>query len=525
MGREAGRPQQTTKEIIKGKAENSLETFIRLIHPGRVLGGVHVELIHWWTREEAKSHQLCLLPRDHMKSAMIAYRVAWEITRNPAIRVLYISSTANLAIKQLSFIKDILTSDNYRFYWPEMVNADEGKRKKWTETEIAVDHPTRGKEAIRDPTIFTAGLTTGITGMHCDIAVMDDVVVKENAYTEEGREKVRSQYSLLSSIEGGDAKEWIVGTRYHPKDLYSDLMTMSVDVFDDEGDIVGGDPLYEKFERQVENRGDGGGEFLWPKQQRNDGKWFGFDAKILAKKRAQYLDKVQFRAQYYNDPNDPDGVGISKDYFQYYDRAFLKRWDGKWFFHGKKLNVFAAVDFAYTLGKKSDYSSIVVIGIDSEHNIYVLDVERFKTDKISEYFRNILNLHQKWDFRKIRAECTAAQSVIVNDLKVNYVRVHGLALSIEEYKPTRNQGTKSERMQAILQPRYENGNMWHYMGGHCQTLEEELTLSNPAHDDVMDALANCIDIAVAPSGIRGTLPHLASSGVGSNSNTRFGGVS
>jgi hypothetical protein len=102
------------KELIRLQAESDLESFIRLVHPQRVLGACHIDLIRWWTREEAKSHQLVLLPRDHGKSAMVAYRVAWEITRNPAIRVLYISSTSNLAQKQLKFIKDILTSDIYR---------------------------------------------------------------------------------------------------------------------------------------------------------------------------------------------------------------------------------------------------------------------------------------------------------------------------------------------------------------------------------------------------------------------------
>lgn len=512
------------KEQIRLAAEADLISFIKLVHPGRLLGSIHEELIRWWCREDAKSHQLVLLPRDHAKSAMVAYRVAWEITRNPAIRVLYISSTANLAIKQLTFIKDILTSSIYRTYWPDMVNEDEGKRKKWTETEIAVDHPLRAAEAVRDPTLFTAGLTTGITGMHCDIAVMDDVVVKENAYTDDGREKVRGQYSLLSSIEAADAKEWIVGTRYHPKDLYNDLMEMEVDQFSDDGDIDGTEPLYEKFERQVENRGDGAGEFLWPRQQRADGKWFGFDSRVLAKKRAQYLDKVQFRAQYYNDPNDIDGAGILRDHFQYFDRGFLKRTEGRWHFRGNRLNVFAAVDFAYSFGRKADYTSIVVVGVDRYNNYYVLDVDRFQSALISEYFNHILRLHQKWDFRKIRAECTAAQQVIVNDLKQNYIKPHGLALSIEDHKPNRHMGHKQERMNAVLQPKYANRQIWHYVGGHCQTLEEELVLSNPAHDDVMDALANAIDIAIAPIGNAGSSGNNVTQ-LAFKPNTRFGGVS
>lgn len=513
--------KKNKRDEIRELAENSLETFIRLVHPQRVLGDIHRELIQWWTREDAKTHQLCLLPRDHGKSAMVAYRVAWEITRNPTVRVLYISSTANLATKQLKFIKDILTSEIYRRYWPEMVALEEAKREKWTETEISVDHPLRKAEAVRDPTIFTAGLTSSITGMHCDIAVLDDVVVRENAYTVDGRDKVQQQYSLLSSIEGADAREWVVGTRYHPKDLYNDLLQMSVDQYDEEGEETGSESLYEIFEKQVESRGDGTGEFLWPRQQRYDGKWFGFDAKVLAKKRAQYLDRIQFRAQYYNDPNDAENASIPRDCFQYYEPKHLHRNAGKWFYKAKRLNVFAAVDFAFSLKRKADFTAIVVVGVDSDHNYYVLDISRFKTDKISDYFKEILSLHQKWDFRKLRAEVTVAQKVIVEDLKQNYIRPHGLALSVEDYRPTRHMGTKEERNEAILQPRYNNRQIWHYQGGNCQVLEEELVLVNPPHDDVKDCLASCIDSCLAPSAAQHKSISLKP---GFGTNSRFGGI-
>ena len=36
-------------------------------------------------------------------------------------------------------------------------------------------------------------------------------------------------------------------------------------------------------------------------------------------------------------------------------------------------------------------------------------------------------------------------------------------------------------------------------GGECQTLEEELATRNPAHDDIIDAFANAIDISVKPT--------------------------
>jgi hypothetical protein len=479
-------------------AESDLEEFIKLVHPKRLLGNIHRRVIRWWTRQDAKNYQLLLLPRDHMKSALIAYRVTWELTKDPTLRILFISSTSNLATKQLKFIKDILTSDVYRLYWPDMVIKEEAKREKWTEREISVDHPLRKEWAIRDPSIFTAGLTSNIVGLHCDIAVMDDVVVATNAYTEEGRSKVRDQYGLLSSVEGVNAREWVVGTRYHPKDLYADILNMEIEEYDELGNVCRTFPLFEVIEEQVESAGDGSGEFLWPRQQGTDGKWFGFDDKILAFKRSQYTNKVHFRAQYYNDPQDIDSSPIKRDLFQYYEPGHLSCRDGKWYFKGERLNVVAAIDFAYSLGPKSDFSSIVVVGADTHQNYYVLEIERFKTDLISEYFKRILKLYEKWGFRKIRAEVTGAQLAIVKDLKETYIRPLGLALTVDDFKPTIRQGAKEERILAVLQSKYSNRQIWHYLGGNCQILEEELIFRNPAHDDIKDALASAIDFAIAP---------------------------
>ena len=509
-----------TKKEIAEAAEADLTTFIKLVAPKRLLGHVHEDLIQWWTREGAHTHQLVLLPLGHQKSAMIAYRVAWEITRNPATTILYASATSGLAEQQLKMIKDILVSPIYRRYWPEMVKPSEGQREKWTNGEIAVDHPLRKEEGVRDPTVKTAGLNTNIVGFHCDVFVLDDIVTSDNAYTEDNRDDVKRAYSFFASIENPDAKEWVVGTRYHPKDLYCDLMEMKEELYNEDGEIVDSSEVFEVFERQVEDRGDGTGEFIWPRQHRPDGKWFGFSTAVLAKKRAQYLDKTQFRAQYYNDPNDPDNQRISRTQFQYYDQRKIQLTQGSWYYGDRPLSIFASVDFAYSLRKTADYTAIVVVGIDPLGNIYVLDIDRFRTDRISEYWEHISALHLKWNFRKLRAEATAAQSIVIKELKDQYLRPSGMALSIEEHKPTRHMGSKEERIAQVLESRYDNQAVWHYRGGNCQILEEELILAHPPHDDVKDALANAVEIAIPPRAKRtnkGTVTKLTA-------NTRFGGV-
>lgn len=498
----AGRPKNSdieqAREERRRLAESDFVYFISLVQPDRVLGNIHREVISWITSPSTKSHRLLLLPRDHQKSAIAGLYAAWRMTRNPAIRILYISSTRNLAIKQLKFIKDIITSDIYRMHWPDMVNKEEAKREKWTEGEISLDHPLRREEYIRDPTLFTAGLTSNIVGMHADLKILDDVVVQNNAATEDGREKVLEQYGYLSSIGGAMDEEIVIGTRYHPNDLYSSLLDREIDFHDELGNVSETEKLFEVREYPVESVGDGTGEFLWPRQKSSKGKWFGFDSEILARKRAGYSNTINFRAQYYNDPQDLDSAPIKRDLFQYYDKNFLAQQNHSWYYKRSKLNIFAAVDFAYSTGKKADSTSIVVIGVDGDGNYYVLEIARFKTDKISDYYKEILRLYQVWGFRKIRCEVSVAQQVIVRDLRDNYIRKNGLSLSIDEFRPSRWQGSKEERIMAVLEPKYANRQIWHYPSGNTQILEEELVLQNPPHDDVKDALASAIDFAVAP---------------------------
>lgn len=502
------------KQELKEAAEANLNVFARLVNPQRVYGDVHTKAFNF-LQEDNAPNKLLLLPRAHMKSHCVAVWCAWIITRQPDITILYLSATSTLAEEQLKAIKDILTSKVYRKYWPEMVHPDEGKREKWTTTKISVDHPKRREEGVRDPTVIAAGITTNTTGKHADIIVPDDVVVPDNAYTEEGRRKVGACMSQMASILNPGGIIRACGTRYHPADQYSIWKDQKTLVFDDDGEIVGEEPIWEIMEEVVEEDG----IFLWPRTVRPDGKAFGFDRKELARISAMYSDRTQFYAQYYNDPNDPESRRLGYDRFQYYDKKYLVQEGGRWYFKGKKLNVYAGIDFAFSLSKKADYTAIVVVGIDEDGYIYVMDIDRFKTDKIADYFDKIVAMHSRWDFKKLRAEVTVAQSIICNDLK-DRIRREGLRLSIDEHRPSRHEGTKEERMASVLEHRYEDQIILHFKGGYTPVLEEELVMARPAHDDIKDCLASVVEIAVPPKASRDR-------GYRNNVikfNSRFGGV-
>lgn len=462
--------------------ESDIYSFALLINPHRVFGAIHKRVLRWLA--DGNHNKLLLMPRDHQKSFCMAVYVAWQIARDPTSTFLYLSATATLAEKQLYLIKGMLESENFKLLWPDMLADDPGKRDRWTNSEINVDHPMRRERGIRDATIAVGGMTKTIAGLHPKFIVLDDIVVPENAQTKEGRDQVRSIYSYLASIESSDGYQFVTGTRYHPDDIYKDLLEMQEEVYNEFGDMVGTRLVYDTIIEVVEK----GGQFLWPKQKADDGKDYGFDAQLLATKKAKYLHLDQFYAQYYNNPNIGSGSSIKADRFKYYEPKFLRQEYGKMLYKQKRLNLYASMDFAYSKDKRADYTSIVVIGMDEDREIYILDIDRFRTTDINEYVEKLVAMQAKWNFKRMAAEVTGAQTVLVDIIK-NRMWENGAMITIDEVRPTRHDGTKEERMEAALKPLYENTKIWHFRGGYCSLLEEELQVQYPPHDDIKDALA------------------------------------
>jgi len=495
------------KEIkqLRVNCFRDLRTFAKTMNPGYMYGDIHMKIFKemmdyslFGMGERQTTNTLVLLPRAHLKSHMTATWVAWVITNHPEVTILYLSATSDLAQTQLFAIKTIFESSRYQKLYPEFINPEVGRRALWNNSKISIDHIARSKEAIRDATVMTAGLTTNTTGWHSDIIVPDDLVVPENAYTEEGRELVRKKSSQFTSIRNPGGFTMACGTRYHPSDVYDTWADQKYEVFDEEsGDLLDTLPVWKILEEKVEVDN----SFLWPRSIRDDGKAYGFSQNILARIYAEYSDKTQFYAQYYNNPNEVGSNRINRSCFQYFDDKDVTYTNGRWCVRKRPLNVYASIDFAYSKGKRSDYTAIVVIGIDAEGFIYVLDIYRFKTNKTAVFFENIVDAHAKWSFTKLRAEVTAAQAIIVQDIK-DMIRKEGMTLPVKDHRPSRHEGSKEERIRAVIEHRYESQTIWHKKGGWTAALEEEVLLARPKHDDLKDALASVIEIAKPPRKFR-----------------------
>ena len=481
---------------IRELAFDNFEAFIRLVAPFQLLAHCHISLCKW-IRKFNHENKLLLWPRDHGKSRMAAFYTCWEIIRDPATTIIYASATAEKAEEQLRFIKNILDSKIVKRYFPNLLKDDEGRREAWNKTFIIIDHPYRKQQGVIDATLMTCGLEKTITGKHCKRLILDDIVVPENN-SEIGRRDVNGWAAQAASIMSSDSSMLVVGTRYHPRDAYQIMMDMEahIPIKDENGETTTeSEHMFVVNMANVETDG----EFLWPRTQRKDGQWFGFNDRILARKRAVYEannEIVQFYAQYYNDPNDKSAAPISRELFNYYEKDALEQSLGAWTIDGRICYTYAAVDLATSKSGSADYTVITVGAIDTIGNRYVLAIDRYKTDKISVTQEKLREHFIKYKYKKLRIEAVAGFKLVAQDLADNLIDA-GIRVPVDLYTPSPNEA-KAARINNILEPLYQAQAVYHYRGGNCQILEDELVSVNPLNDDTKDSWAMCVDLMTIP---------------------------
>jgi len=486
--------------------EENLKEFAGYINPGYVYGEAHFEVFTWLEQTESKdedvreaaSYQLLMYPRGHLKSHCLAVWVAWKITKDPWTTVIYLTAGEDLATVQMNAIKGMLTCEEYITLWPEMFAEKESERDKWSTWTINTDHPIRKERRIRDWTVIIKTIGSSATGLHCDVLVLDDVVTKNNAYTASGRKQVEDTIADYSAVKNTGAITKAAGTRYDGQDLYGKMMEAEVPIINfDTGEQIGAHKQWQVMVRQVEDRGDGLGKYLWPRTQSpSTGQWFGFDYKELIKKKVEFTSfgsLIQLYSQYYN---NPDMVkGYDGDSFHYYKRKNLSRVGDTWYYSDRKLEIIGGMDLAWTdgsskSGNRADYTAIVIVGMDSQGFIYLLDAIQFKTDKYSVYYRAIAKMYDLWRFNKLYIESDSGGKFIIPQMQER-VREDSLNLVVVGQTVPRSM-SKEERAAVILEPRYESNTILHYKGGIIAELEVQLKSAKPKHDDIRDALVTAV---------------------------------
>jgi len=174
----------------------------------------------WFLFQLDNKETLILAPRGHGKSTVCTISFAlWRVIQNPDIRILIVSNTASQAESFLREIRTQLTQNEVLtclFGW-----APAGS-PRWSQTEIIVSERRR---IAKEATVTALGVGGPVISKHYDTIILDDIIDEENARTEQQREKMQVWFykSLLPCLEP-DGEIHILGTRYHPYDLYNQLL-------------------------------------------------------------------------------------------------------------------------------------------------------------------------------------------------------------------------------------------------------------------------------------------------------------
>jgi predicted phage terminase large subunit-like protein len=156
------------------------------------------------------------LPRGHGKTSSMASRVAWEIGRNPEIRVKIVASTDDEAAKTVTMIRKFIESDEYRKVFP-LVEPD--GHSTWGNTAFTV----KRSRLIRDPTVEAVSVF-GRAGGRSDLLIADDVCDLRNSVQQPSlREQVKESWKTiwLPTLDrsGPRPRVWKFGTPYHVSDI------------------------------------------------------------------------------------------------------------------------------------------------------------------------------------------------------------------------------------------------------------------------------------------------------------------
>lgn len=187
----------------------------RSIHPAQLYVPGHKNLL------------LINTPPHHAKSELFCQNyVTWRIVRDPNVRVLLVSASADRAKKNLDGIKNRLDKDImvYRDLKDTFAPAEgyNSKDAKWSADMILVNPAIRPRNTSGHPTVQALGIRKKIYGARADLIILDDCCDLDNAH--EFQKQIEWIQAIINTrLEPGTGKLIIVGTRLAAQDLYSEL--------------------------------------------------------------------------------------------------------------------------------------------------------------------------------------------------------------------------------------------------------------------------------------------------------------
>jgi predicted phage terminase large subunit-like protein len=448
------RKRRALKALKKARAVSNRH-MRRMIMDGRVdvlmkLCGYRFDDFHDVVIEYQRENDttLQLAPRGWGKSTIgTVGAAACEVIRNRDIRILIASETVTQAKKNLRQIKAILTHKRVRELFGDL------RGELWNEDQVTV----AGRDSTKkESTIAITGVDGGVTGDHYDIIYADDLVSFKSSRTEGSLEKTKGWFrtTLLPCVDH-DTQFRVIGTRYHPADLY--------------GDLIERDPKFKRTTQIV--------PAITPDGKSNNPEIWSTE-KLLEMRES--MTPAVFNSQYNQNPSGIEGSIFDDKHFHYVKTL------------PANLVTFTGVDLA--IGKKDHHAKFAVctIGVDPQtFRIYVISYVATRMS-LKQQNETILEHYQNHNPVAVGIESNAFQQSKVEDLRETdrYSAIPAIGIPTDKDKITRAQR---------LQVRFERGEIFFLESEKGGELEDHL-LAIP--DGIFFDLFDALDIAVRTAFLR-----------------------
>ena len=334
-----------------------------------VLGYVQAD-IHKTIQEAFNNHErlVIMIPREHGKTSQVMSRIAWEIGKNPEIRIKVVSESTDLAESLVPPIEKILRSVRYRQVFP---NVTLGKASKTRLT-------AKRKGIFKDPTLEPLGILSSSTGKRADLIVADDPVGFKTVIAQPsmmGTVK-KSFYSNIINFATRRSRIWYICTAWHENDLTHDYIKKP-----------GVHTIVKAIPRSMESLW----EDNWPKDR-------------LEQRRGEIGDR-EFDRNFRNQPlSESDTLFKAKDVDRMVVNSRFERDNSNY--------CVTAVDLAVSLRKSADYTVIFTVEADKNGNRRILDIDRGRWTA-PETSRRVNSAYMKFNSNIVIVENNAFQGAMI----------------------------------------------------------------------------------------------------------------
>jgi hypothetical protein len=196
------------------QARDDLLAFVMLMNPSFSIGPHHRVLCDELMKianDENDRLMVFVAPRSSKSLITSTYFPAWALGKNPYWQEIAVSHSDDLATRFGRAIRDIINTPQYKAIFPQTnIRKDNRAANSWS-----LQH--KGKDA---GSFLAAGSGSGIAGFGAHLAIIDDPISEQDAFSKTRRESLNDWYAsgLRTRLMPG-GKIVIVMTRWHERDL------------------------------------------------------------------------------------------------------------------------------------------------------------------------------------------------------------------------------------------------------------------------------------------------------------------